>query len=162
MAGRRKRRYRLVVANSGYFGHKGRHIGATGIVKSQSGGDESVEADEADAAEAAAVDAMRFRHIGLEVIIRRLVAEVEAALGIRQLRDQAWIITSDVAPKVSEPGCKDCGHQTAIGVGAFRSPFLVLKLLADFVPADPFPIVPNTILHGAILSSEVPVVARAS
>ena len=52
----------------------GRHIGATGIVKSQSGGDESVEAE----AEAAAVDALRFRHIGLEVIIRRLVAEVEA------------------------------------------------------------------------------------
>ena len=36
-------------------------------------------ADEADAAEAAAVDAMRFRHIGHEVIIIRLVAEVEAA-----------------------------------------------------------------------------------
>ena len=53
----------------------GRHIGAMGIVKSQSGGDESVEAE----AEAAAVDALRFRHIGLEVIIRRLVAEVEAA-----------------------------------------------------------------------------------
>ena len=44
---------------------------------------------EAGGSEAAAVDALRFRHIGLEVIIRRLVAEVKAALGIRQLRDQS-------------------------------------------------------------------------
>ena len=63
-----------------------RHIGATGIVKSQSGGYENVEA-EAEASEAAAVDALRFRHIGLEVIIRRLVAEVEAAT--------AWIMAQD-------------------------------------------------------------------
>ena len=34
---------------------------------------------EADATGAAAVDALRFRHISLEVIIRRSVAEVEAA-----------------------------------------------------------------------------------
>ena len=44
---------------------------------------------EAGGSEAAAIDALRFRHIGLEVIIRRLVAEVEAALGVRHLRDQA-------------------------------------------------------------------------
>ena len=48
---------------------------------------DATEADEADAAEAAAVDALRFRHIGLEVIIRRLVAEVEAAT--------AWIMAQD-------------------------------------------------------------------
>ena len=34
---------------------------------------------EADATGVVIVDALRFRHIGLEVIIRRLVTEVEAA-----------------------------------------------------------------------------------
>ena len=42
---------------------------------------------EADATVVVIVDALRFRHIGLEVIIRRLVAEVEAAT--------AWIMAQD-------------------------------------------------------------------
>ena len=54
-----------------------------------------------------------------------------------------------------------CRTRLGLAVGAFRAPFLVLKLLADFVPADPFPIIPNTILHGAILSSEVAASRRA-
>ena len=53
---------------------------------------------EAEASEAAAVDALRFRHISLEVIIRRSVAEVEAAAACFFMAQDEGAAVCGVAP----------------------------------------------------------------